>query len=647
MGLSVGQEVTETPTESLPLTVLPEPAESPTPLPTELSLPTATLTDVPLHIYTETPVPTDTSMPLETPVEPTAEIPPVATLLPTPMSSPMVLLAEDAENETSLWTTSGTWARANEVAHQGTSVWSDSPGSVYAPSTVSVLSLAQPLVLPSNAYIQLQYWQYLALGVGDSTQVQLSLDNVNWTPIATEAAVRNLAWTVKTVNLSGYGGQTLWLRFVLSADADPATVDDGWRLDDILVKAEPLPVMLRAGLNEAESDDPALWLTEGSWQAVMAPVYSGSTAWTVMPQAETAVALMLNADVSLAALAQPELHFWHILDVTSGADHAEVQLSTNGGQSWISLAAYAADANTSDWAAQSVSLSTYAGQTVRLRFLLVSDGDGVNGIGWTVDGVALAEAGSLLPTETPTPEATLTPTPLGPDWTTYEDTDPLLVYGSGTWQTYDIPAAAGGTLTTSSDPGATLTLHLEGTGIRVLHSKGPDGGAFSAWVDANPVQTVDGYAESYSYGHVVTFEGLPEGQHTLTITNGDGAIWIEAVQVHNGRLSILGTPTFTMTPSPTPPLPLSVMDAPSMAPAMDLASAMIEIPNGERCLAQCVGDRWRDFSGAKWVLCARQHLLYQPPHDALWQRRDAPRDGSRNRHPGECDDHCPFPRGDD
>ena len=90
---------------------------------------------------------------------------------------------------------------------------------------------------------------------------------------------------------------------------------------------------------------------------------------------------------------------------------------------------------------------------------------------------------------------------------------------------------------------------FQGTGIRVLYSRGPEGGFFSGWVDAGPLHTAEGYGESYSYGYVLAFEGLPAGDHALTVTNGDGAIWIEAVQVQG----VLVEPPPILTPIvPTP-----------------------------------------------------------------------------------------------
>ncbi len=122
----------------------------------------------------------------------------------------------------------------------------------------------------------------------------------------------------------------------------------------------------------------------------------------------------------------------------------------------------------------------------------------------------------------------ITPTPA--PWTTYEDTDPLLVY-TGTWQTFPVSGAVGGNLTGTDDPDATLTLYFEGTGIRLISSAGPEGAPFEALLDNEWAQFPSSYAANYTYGQVTAFEDLDSGRHTLTVSNGSGAIWIEAVQV--------------------------------------------------------------------------------------------------------------------
>jgi hypothetical protein len=134
------------------------------------------------------------------------------------------------------------------------------------------------------------------------------------------------------------------------------------------------------------------------------------------------------------------------------------------------------------------------------------------------------------------------------DWQTYDDTDSRLLYENGTWEMFNVSAAVGGTLTGTIDPGATLTAYFEGTGIRVIYSLGPEGGDFTGLVNQEWVQYRSSYAESYSHGYSVSFEELTFGHHRLLVENGDGAIWIEAIEVQGTLLDFSTLPTVTPTP---------------------------------------------------------------------------------------------------
>ncbi len=531
-------------------------------IPAETRIPTETPTEIPTAAFTETPTQAPTETPTETPTEiptvvewPTATEPPILTVptnSPTPLVSnitvPTLLLNETVELDWGLWNGNGGWTRSNtESAHQGEWNFSDSPAALYAPNTMTALTLTQPVPLPSNAEVYFQYWQYSDLGMGDTAQVQISTDGINWQSLSSETGTRNPAWTVHTIKLSAYAGQSLWLRFVLTTDSDPATVGDGWRLDDISIQALPLPTTPLYGLTEVETDNPALWLAEGNWQPTSAPVYNDSMAWMGIPQLETSVALTLNTDVNLAALAQPELHFWQILNLGTGNDTAQVQLSLDNGQSWLPLTTYTVGNNTTEWAEQTADLSSFAGQTIRLRFLLITDNDEISGTGWTLDAISLQSAPIMSSTATPTEAPTITPTETAtPEistlaWNRYEDTDPLLIYSEGDWQTFAVEAAAGGTLTATANVNATLTIHFEtseiSSGIHILYSGGPEGGLFTGQLDNTYVQTADALDSAYSYGHVMVIDGLSAGMHTLILTNNTGAIWIEAIEVQGTLIS--------------------------------------------------------------------------------------------------------------
>lgn len=142
-------------------------------------------------------------------------------------------------------------------------------------------------------------------------------------------------------------------------------------------------------------------------------------------------------------------------------------------------------------------------------------------------------------------------TPSSSIWQTYSATDPLLIYSNGTWQTAAQPEAQGGVVNSSISPGATLTVTFEGTAVRLFYSVGPEGQTISSQLDDGSVTTVYSYGDSYSYGNVLPYVDLTPGRHVLTVTNGQGTIWIEAVQVKGALLSANATASPQVTSEPT------------------------------------------------------------------------------------------------
>ncbi|NLH84269.1 MAG: hypothetical protein GX450_02440 [Verrucomicrobia bacterium] len=103
-------------------------------------------------------------------------------------------------------------------------------------------------------------------------------------------------------------------------------------------------------------------------------------------------ALTLAASLSLAGAVRPALGFQHRYALETGYDFGRVEVSVDGGNSWVSpeLAAYTGQQGT--LAREQLDLSAYAGVAdFRLRFRLATDSSVVMD-GWYVDDVVIAEA---------------------------------------------------------------------------------------------------------------------------------------------------------------------------------------------------------------------------------------------------------------
>jgi hypothetical protein len=160
-----------------------------------------------------------------------------------------------------------------------------------------------------------------------------------------------------------------------------------------------------------EDGSAELWITEGStwgvtpfaksgsWGFTDSPagLYRGCTTGTVTePCTVNAIAVFaVPADVILPGHAS--LEFDHICITEATFDFGYVELSTDRGASWTTLAAYdeASDpawsdhvANPEDWRHVSIDLSAYAGERIMIRLRLESDTN-LEFDGWYVDDLRI------------------------------------------------------------------------------------------------------------------------------------------------------------------------------------------------------------------------------------------------------------------
>ena len=128
----------------------------------------------------------------------------------------------------------------------------------------------------------------------------------------------------------------------------------------------------------------------------------------------------LTRDLDLRAVKTATLTYAAWYDVEDGYDYGYVELSSDSGQTWSTLAApgtTAANPNgnnlghgytghsgggsdTSAWVQEQVDLSPYAGKAVQVRFQYVTD-DGYNADGFAIDDIAVPEIGYRDDAETP------------------------------------------------------------------------------------------------------------------------------------------------------------------------------------------------------------------------------------------------------
>ena len=170
------------------------------------------------------------------------------------------------------------------------------------------------------------------------------------------------------------------------------------------------PVTMGTWLDDAEAPGEGFLELESPWQILVGEGVSGSDAYGTdnypsnMCSAAVSPALTLGNDA--------ELVFWSRYDIEEDWDKGEVQISTDGGGSWTRLEVdypMQATFDSSDacglprfedyftgsgstWSPYSASLATWAGQEIRVRWVLSSDGY-VEGSGWWIDDLSISPAG--------------------------------------------------------------------------------------------------------------------------------------------------------------------------------------------------------------------------------------------------------------
>jgi len=145
------------------------------------------------------------------------------------------------------------------------------------------------------------------------------------------------------------------------------------------------------------------WTLQGGWGQT-GTAHSPPTAITDSPSGDYQDGAFATATLNQGYHAA-QLGFWHRYDIEDGWDYGRVQISADGGP-WNTVQSFTG--YQSSWQQAEIDLSQYAGQLVRVRFVLESD-SWITEDGWYVDDVMLLGAGS----ENQTPAGPLPVAPVG------------------------------------------------------------------------------------------------------------------------------------------------------------------------------------------------------------------------------------------
>ncbi len=140
------------------------------------------------------------------------------------------------------------------------------------------------------------------------------------------------------------------------------------------------------------------WSLSGQdWGPITTTARSDPTSLTDSPSGnylngENASATTLAA-IDLTNATAPVLTFWHKLALyisrSDGGDYAYVEITTDGGLTWVQVAKISSVVNTSTWNQQVIDLAAYATKKLKIRFRFWDNSGGASTTadGWTIDDV--------------------------------------------------------------------------------------------------------------------------------------------------------------------------------------------------------------------------------------------------------------------
>jgi len=432
--------------QTVPATPTPTPTHTPTPTPTHT--PTPTPTNTPTHTPTPTNTPTHTPTPTNTPTH-------TPTPTPTHTPTPTITVVAWDDFESAGWSGgagwSGAWVRSGDSSVTTSGTAHGGRYHLRLRSNTGVASRTVNMAGRTGARLQF-WWKANSFEAGETATVEI-YDGA-WRRVLTVVDGQDTnVYQYADIDLSGY---QMISNFQVRFRANMSGTGDYFYVDDIQIVAggagpTPTPTPTRtptatptstptftptgtptptrtptptatppAGVVFWDDFDPVRetwthYAAQGVDDWALSTAYYRSPTHAYFSSDTTTIkdACLLTRAFVVPAGAQ--LSFWHTYQLESGGDGAVIEISTNGGTTFVDLGSRILSGGytgviATGWGSPIsgrpawtggtlgamqqvvVDLSPYAGQTVILRFRLACD-DGVGGAGWYIDDVRVAGAG--------------------------------------------------------------------------------------------------------------------------------------------------------------------------------------------------------------------------------------------------------------
>ena len=185
------------------------------------------------------------------------------TILDYALSPYEILLEDDVEGGVNGWTAEGQWAITDEASSSPTHSWTDSPGIEYG--NYWDFSLTSPVLnLSDVSGVSLEFRHIYAFETSyDYGHVEYSTDGGStWATATSFNGFRTSSWATEVIELPNLDHAAA-ARIRFRIDTDVNTTEDGWHIDDIVIRGfddGPPGLLFRDGF---ESGGVLAWTTTG------------------------------------------------------------------------------------------------------------------------------------------------------------------------------------------------------------------------------------------------------------------------------------------------------------------------------------------------------------------------------------------------
>ena len=311
-------------------------------------------------------------------------------------------------------------------------------GDGFWPSTSRIIPLAQENLYPNirlsyiaGPFPQIALTQTTIYGAnsfpdpGEVVEITPSIMNYGLKPtgavtvelVPRSNAIHMLHGTVQVPPMNTFDTTTVtspW-RFQIDYSATPgetAILDVYLYESGTLVSVDSMEMLLGTPdlfLSDDAENGMVNWSTNGSWGVTASSAHSPSHSFTDSPGGNypnNANIWLKSQPIDLTGATGATLSYWTHWEIENNWDFGVVEISTNNGVTWQHLVAphmdeasgsgtqqtglHGYDGTQNSWVYEEIDLSAYVGQTVYLRFRLMSDGS-INEDGWYLDDIQILQ----------------------------------------------------------------------------------------------------------------------------------------------------------------------------------------------------------------------------------------------------------------